>query len=214
MSLRQIIITIPTTTTDGGLVTRGCTEMSLEEFCQLNISQGTMAHIQEQGQLLSNVNLFTQMTGASGGSGGATRGCGSTHGGGSGVGRRGRLPSQVSVSPSGDISTSFNFDNTALTATEKKTLETSMLSHGRKLSESSDKPKGGESSDKTVVFESLGVSDGDHTIVFESSSVSDSDQTVVFEPSGVPDADQTVKIEGSAEERKKSTVHSVHNCPL
>ena len=101
MSLRQIVITIPTTTTDGGVVTRGRTEMSLEEFCQLNISQGTMARIQEQGQLLSNVNLFTQMTSASGG-----RGCGSTRGGGgSGVGRRGRLPSQVSVTPGGDIST-------------------------------------------------------------------------------------------------------------
>ena len=210
MSTRQIIITIPTTTTDGA---RGRTEMSLEEFCQLNISQCTMARIQEQGQLLSNVNLFTQMAG--GGSGGATRGRGGTRGGGGGScgGRRGRLPSQVSVSPGGDISTSFNFDNTALTAIEKKKLETSTLSHGRKLSESSDKQKGGESSDKTVVFESSGVSDGDHTLVFESSGVSDADQTVVFEPSGVPDADQTVKMEGSAVERKKSTIVeiSVHS---
>ena len=45
MTLRQIVITIPTTENDGGTVTRGRTEMSLEEFCQLNISQSTMARI-------------------------------------------------------------------------------------------------------------------------------------------------------------------------
>ena len=45
MTLRQIVITIPTTEHDGGTVTRGRTEMSLEEFCQLNISQSTMARI-------------------------------------------------------------------------------------------------------------------------------------------------------------------------
>ena len=44
--VKHIIITIPITAAEGG--GGGHIEMSLEDFCKLDISQNTMAHLQEQ----------------------------------------------------------------------------------------------------------------------------------------------------------------------
>ena len=45
--VKQIIVTIPVSADDDG---GGNVEMTLEDFCKLDISQTTMAHLQEQTQ--------------------------------------------------------------------------------------------------------------------------------------------------------------------
>ena len=102
------------------------------------------------------------------------------HGSGGG-GHQGRLATQVSVKPDGEVNTKFLFDQ-ALSPSEKKTLEESTLIYGRELVQSSKKS-----------------GDADETQVFESSSASDADKTLMFESSGgASDADKTL-IESSGE---------------
>ena len=120
-----------------------------------------------------------------------------TRRGSGGGGHRGKLPTQVSVKPDGEVNTEFLFDQ-ALSPSETKTLEESTLIHGRELVQSSK--KSGDA-DKTQVFESSSASDADKTLMFESSGgASDADKTLMFESSGgASDADKTLMFESSGE---------------
>ena len=53
--MKQIIVTIPMSADDGGDVN---IEMTLEDFCKLDISQTTMAHLQEQTQSDSQASSY------------------------------------------------------------------------------------------------------------------------------------------------------------
>ena len=52
--VKQIIVTIPVSADDGG----GNIEMTLEDFCKLDISQTTTARLQEQTQSDSQVSSY------------------------------------------------------------------------------------------------------------------------------------------------------------
>ena len=139
--VKHIIVTIPVTAAEGG---GGHIEMSLEDFCKLDISQNTMAHLQEQSHdsgtqpsdnqqspSYNSPNIIFPSQEMSGGCGarGACHGiCGACHHHGGGGGRHHvDPPTQVSVSEAGRISTDFAFDNPQYSLSNRDALRDTTL---------------------------------------------------------------------------------------
>ena len=150
--VKHIIITIPITAAEGG--GGGHIEMSLEDFCKLDISQNMIAHLQQQShdsgtQLSDNQqspsdnspNIIFPSQEIAGGCGarGAHHGIGGArhHCGGGGGHRHVDPPMQVSVLETGRISTDFAFDNPRYSLSDRDTLRDSTLTKIRSPSANS-----------------------------------------------------------------------------
>ena len=124
--VKHVIISIPVAA-DDETVGGHHIEMTLEDFCKLDISQSTMARLQGQSGSQSSSDdspnvIFPSQEVMGGGGGRGKRGSG--HRGG---GRRAHPATQVSVSESGRISTDFAFDNPNYSLSERKALRDSTL---------------------------------------------------------------------------------------
>ena len=141
--VKHIIITILIAAAEGG-GGGGHVEMSLEDFCKLDISQNTMACLQQQshdsGTQLSdnqqspsdnspNIIFPSQEMAGGHGARGAHCGIGGAHhhrGGGGGC-HHVDPPMQVSVLETGRISTDFAFDNPQYSLSDRDALWDSTL---------------------------------------------------------------------------------------
>ena len=151
--VKHIIITIPIAAAEGG--GGGHIEMSLEDFCKMDISQNMMAHLQEQSpdsgtqpsnnqQSLSDnsPNIIFPLQEMAGGHGARGAHCGiggvhHHHHHGGGGHRHVDLPMQVSVLETGRISTDFAFDNSQYSLSNRDALRDSTLTKIRSPSANS-----------------------------------------------------------------------------
>ena len=150
--VKHIIITIPIAAAEGG--GGGHVEMSLEDFCKLDISQNTMAHLKQQSHDRGtqpsdnqqspsdnspNIIFPSQEMAGGHGARGARHGIGGArhHCGGGGGHRHVDPPTQVSVSETGRISTDFAFDNPQYSLSDRDALKDSTLTKIRSPSANS-----------------------------------------------------------------------------
>ena len=131
--MKHVIISIPVAA-DDETVGGHHIEITLEDFCKLDISQSTMARLQRQSGSQSSSDdspnvIFPSQEVMGGGGGHGKRGSG--HPGG---GRQAHPATQVSVSESGRISTNFAFDNPNYSLSERKAIRDSTLTRQKPLS--------------------------------------------------------------------------------